>query len=265
MSERANVFSSSSSAAGQSVFPVTQISVVPEEEALTSVDASLLGHFLEDPMSGIMFGHGPCLSHKWSHQSYPISSESFRYTLLVRASKWANSRLGRTLPAVSDENTYRYLSKAYQLIRRSAAAGEYREVVYSSYILFGSEFLHHGSTNDRSFIHCIGMWQAFGALGRMTPSIVSRKELLYMEELAHWALRTEYNHLSKQTGDGVVHEKKEKLFELLRATSNMGDWYWEELGRERKIWQLSTVFQIYSHYYVLQRNHGDVMDDQEHQ
>jgi hypothetical protein len=96
------------------------------------------------------------------------------------------------------------------------------------------------------------MWQAFAALE--SSSQVSQAEMEYMECLAHGVLRSQYNHFRDKIGHGVAHGQKEKQFALLRATCNMGEWYWEETTRKGKILQLSILFEIFSQFYVLQRN-----------
>ena len=53
---------------------------------------------------------------------------------------------------------------------------------------------------------------------------------------------------------GVGHGQIEKQFALLCATCNMGEWYWEDTTRKGKIFQLSILFEIFSQYYVSQRN-----------
>jgi len=260
-SEGWNVLSSFT--AGQYVFPVRRISPVPEEQSLTSFDATLLSNFLEFQIAGYIVGDGPLLTHKWADSTYPIFSESFRYALLVRASRWRNH--GTKL---STSNTCRYLDKTYRLIQRSALSGEYRDVVYTSYILWSYEYISRtsmpSSSKDRPLIHCLGMWQAFAAFEKVTQNVVFEEELIQMEDLAHWALRGEYKRLRNDLAGKPVQERIGRLLELLYATCRMGHWYWEDLRRRQKIWQLSTVFEIFSHLYVLLRNSDEGNEPDRH-
>ena len=214
---------------------------------MTPFDAMLLGRFLQHSTSAVKYCHalGPLVQHTWTPLFYPILAECFRYALLACAS------IDRRFGPSPSENTYRYLQKSYQLTRRSAGAREYRHVLYSSYILFLYEF-NHVRPNERSYIHCLGMWQALAALE--SSSQVSRDEFIYMECLAHGVLRSQYNYFRDMIAHGVTHGQKEKQFALLCATCNMGEWYWEDTTRKGKIFQLSILFEIFSQYYVSQRN-----------
>jgi hypothetical protein len=148
---------------------------------MTSFDAMLLERFVQRRLSPKMYILGPLVQYTWTPHFYPILAESFRYALLACAS--IDCRFG---PSPS-EHTYRYLQKSYQLTRRSAGAREYRHVIYSSYLLFIYEF-EQFRCNERSYVHCLGMWQALAALE--SSSQVSQAEMEYMECLAHGVLRS---------------------------------------------------------------------------
>jgi len=240
-SERSNV--ASSFTAGQYVFPVSRISPVPEEQALTSFDATLLRFGLEKIAPRHLLAYVPLIDNKWNNDSFPIASESFRYAILVHASRW--------IKGSSNQNTYRYLDKTYQLLRRSASAGEYREVVYTSCALWTYEyFSNHYSCNDHTFIHCLGTWQTIACFGRITQNRVRQDEFVQMERLALWFLRTECDDLFTEAAKGVGHAKKDRLLELFHATSSMVDWHRENLHSSGHSWHIPLYFHLLSRLYL---------------
>jgi len=240
-SERSNVLSSFT--ARQYVFPVSRISPVPEEQALTSFDATLLRFVLEKMKPRHLLAWAPLIDNKWHNDSFPISSESFRYAILVLAS--------RKIKGFSNQNTYRYLDKTYQLLRRSASAGEYREVVYTSCALWAHEYLSNRySCNDHTFIHCLGTWQTIACIGRITQNRVRQDEFVQMERLALWFLRTECDHLFTEAAKSVGHAKKDRLLELFHATSSMVDWHWENLHSSGHSWHIPIYFHLFSRLYL---------------
>jgi len=240
-SERSKVVSSFT--AGQYVFPVSRISPIPEEQALTSFDATLLRFVLEKRAPRHLLAYVPLMDNKWNNDSFPIASESFRYAILVNASRWINGS--------SNQYTYRYLDKTYQLLRRSASAGEYREVVYASCALWTHEYLsNHYSCNDHTFIHCLGMWQTIACFRRITQNRVRQDEFVQMELLALRVLRTECDHLFAEAAKGVGHAKKDRLLELFHATSSMVDWHWENLHSIGHSWHIPIYFHFFFRLYL---------------
>ena len=106
------------------------------------------------------------------------------------------------------------------------------------------------------------MWNAFAAFTGTIPNSIDQDECLEMEIFARCALSREYQRL--RTEMDAAHEKRDKLVKLLEATCNMGDWYWDDIYRRNKILQLSTLFQLFSDFYVLLRNSGEGDDPKHH-
>jgi len=147
-----------------------------------------------------------------------------------------------------------YLQKSYSLVRQAAATGAFRDVVYSSFMLFVYEFLRpiEDHNCEAGFYHCMGMWNSLNALKETLEPGASMTEVFFMETLWACALRTQYVCINRHSAPTT------RIFALLRATTDMLDWHKTADRIYHRIHCLSIHLRMYMHYYLLQRN-GTVM------
>jgi len=143
-----------------------------------------------------------------------------------------------------------YLQKSYNLVRRAAAEARFRDVVYSSFMLFVYEFLRPPEDHncEAGFYHCMGMWNSLNALKETLPSGPSGTEVFFIETLWACALRTQYVCINRHSAPTT------RIYTLLRATTGMLGWHTAEDRVYHRSHCLSILFRMYMHYYLLQRN-----------
>lgn len=150
------------------------------------------------------------------------------------------------------EHAFSYLQKSYQLVRRSAAANNFRDVVYTSFMLFVYEFLRPMEEHncEAGFQHCLGLWNSLNALKATLVPGTSTDELMFMETLWACTLRTEYICINRHSAS------PKRIYSLLRTTTSMLQWHKSSDRIYRRIHALSILFRMFMHYYLLQRNHA---------
>jgi len=157
------------------------------------------------------------------------------------------------------EHAATYLQKSYSLVRRAAAAGAFRDVVYSSFMLFVYEFLRpiQDHNCEAGFYHCMGMWNSLNALKETVAPGTSTDEILFMDTLWACAMRTQYVCINRHSAPTA------RIFTLLRTTTDMLDWHRTADRIYHRIHCLSVHLRMYMHYYLLQRNETVVSNTQE--
>lgn len=233
-----------------------RLSVLSPGEAIDPLASSYLGNFLHwhTSTNAALCSDFSYLPVKWPN--YPIDSKPFRFAVLACASSAFTTQMGQS---EVKEHAAIYLQKSYSLVRRAAAEARFRDVVYSSFMLFVYEFLRPPEDHncEAGFYHCMGMWHSLSALKETPIPGTSTAEIFFMETLWACALRTQYVCINRHSAPTT------RIYTILRATTGMFDWHKTADHIYHRIHCLSIFLRMYMHYYLLQRNDAVVSSSQD--